>query len=282
MNIIGNDIIRHIFDFILTQDFKEYRTICTNINNIITFIYFSNVNIDMNKIENKDEFIHFINKYTLYINIINLHNMHELTTFVESSNYSKMFKSIRFDENFDDDIITRFPQELQKLEFIYKFNKKIQKNILPEGLTALILSNTFNQEIKEGDLPTSLINLRFKVYFNKQIYSNVLPPSLKKLIFSSDFNQPLLPNILPHGLIHLEFGLLFNQEIEPDILPETLEYLSFYGSFNKDLNETNIPKGLKTLRLSKRYTGTFTLTRYTKIIHNEWHDTYQKIDTLTP
>jgi hypothetical protein len=269
MNTLGSNIIEYIFSFINfenVQDMKECRIVCKSINNVITRIYFERVWINFGRIYHATIFMNFINKYKLYINAKNVINMEQLNDYTKLCTHSKMFKSIIFHNNFNNEIIINFPQGLQNLTFGWDFSQKIINNIFPESLTSLTFGYCFNMYTREPLL-------------------KFFPLNLKKLKFGGMSNIELLPNILPYGLIRLEFGeeytskcsSMFNREIKENVIPSTVEYLLFGENFNQNLNETNLPTNLKVLILSNKYFKKILLGGFNKITYNKSFDMYQKI-----
>ena len=83
-----------------------------------------------------------------------------------------------------------------------------------------------------------LDSLTFSETFNQPIKAGVLPSSLKRLTFGRRFNQPIEMNVLPQSLSHLSFGPSFYQTIQVGALPPSLKYLSFsyYGYHQNEMD----------------------------------------------
>jgi hypothetical protein len=94
-------------------------------------------------------------------------------------------------------------------------------------LTHLILSDSFDQELYQGDLPESLLEIKFGDNFNRPLRAEVLPSNLQKLILGADFNQYLNEGSLPNSITHLKFGDNFDQPITHGVLPDNLQELKF-------------------------------------------------------
>jgi hypothetical protein len=224
MNIIGNNIIEHIFKFIHIKKFKKYRLLCKNVNKAIIFMYYSTIIINLDRMLYIDEraFIDLINKNRLYINIINLRFIKQLNNYLKLCKHKKIFKSIVFH---------------------YDFNEEL-KTSLPEGLKSLEFGRSFNKKLIQEQLPNSLTILKFGYSFDQLIGIDILPIQLKVLRFGTQFRKKILINVLPYGLTYLNFDDYFNQKILPKVLPETIKYLKFGNSFLHDLNDENLPKKL--------------------------------------
>ncbi|KAN0038842.1 hypothetical protein ACTA71_001034 [Dictyostelium dimigraforme] len=111
------------------------------------------------------------------------------------------------------------------------FDGHLFKNLLPQSLKKLKLSNNFNQPIDLNSFPNQLIELEFGKNFNHPILPFVLPSSLTFLKLSDSFNQPIFLNSFPINLKTLIFGYLdskFNQIIQPNVLPHSITFLDFY------------------------------------------------------
>ncbi len=63
------------------------------------------------------------------------------------------------------------------------FNQKIEKDVLPNNLKKLYLSDNYNYELQKGDLPDELEILHIGRYYNKNINFDNLPSKLKRLVF---------------------------------------------------------------------------------------------------
>ena len=182
------------------------------------------------------------------------------------------------------------PQSLTHLEFGNSFNSPIEVGVLPQSLTHLDFGNpidiyvnsydccnydtdeehngnhnysdnfllmlndeehnSFNQEIGENVLPTSLTHLYFSYHFNKPLgnsLNNLV--NLTHLMFGCKFNQPIELGRLPPNLIHLMFDTYFNQKIEANVLPQSLTNLIFTPSskFNKPIELNVLPSNLTHL-----------------------------------
>jgi hypothetical protein len=277
MNTIGSNIIQYIFKFCQEQELKLCRGVNKNINNIVTYLYFSIITVDVSKLLNNNTyaFMNFVNKYGLYLNIKGVHGMQQLNNYVTASIHPKLFKSILFKSNFSSEIKTPFSHGIQHLKFNDGFGRKIYQGILPESLITLEFERYF-YEIKEHILPLSLTSLIIGSGYGYMLKPNILPPNLTHLEFKHWFNCEILPNALPHGLIYLNLGEQFNQKIQENILPSTIEKLIFGEQFNQDLNEKNLSANLKHLSLPKLYNATLSINGFRKITNIKSYDVYLK------
>lgn len=171
--------------------------------------------------------------------------------------YDDVKKILVFNKKFNKNLLN-IPDDVKTITFNRdyspsKFNKKIQKYILPNSLLRLTLSEKFNQIIEVDVLPQSLKHLTFGDNFNKKIKTNVLPKTLTHLEFGYDFNQIIKINVLPNTLIYLDFGHEFNQIIEKDVLAQSLVYLHLGHNFNQNINDNIIPSSLLYLNISKEF-----------------------------
>jgi len=117
----------------------------------------------------------------------------------------------------------------QKPLNVMTFNLRLNKNVLPTGLTYLEFGDMFNKPLTEEVLPEKLTRLEFGREFNQRLNKDVLPSGLTYLEFGNMFNQPLIKGVLPLSLNYLKFGTKFNQcLISQEILPKNLTYLTLY------------------------------------------------------
>ena len=153
---------------------------------------------------------------------------------------------------------------IRYLETASYFNRPIA-NILPEGVTNLILGNDFNSElfplpmtvkvldmgeefdieIKAGDLHEGLNELI--VSYNYPYKLPPLPSTLKKLRIKGDYNYELEMDTLPKGLEDLSFEYGSNQSIRLGVLPSSLRNLTFGSTYNKESIQGAIPEGVETV-----------------------------------
>lgn len=121
--------------------------------------------------------------------------------------------------------IKSFPRNLKELELGWKFNLKLEKNILPPELKKLGFGELFNQKIEK----------------------DVLPKTLEKLSFEGDkFNQKIEKNVLPLSLKHLEFAwnTKFNYVLDKEILPPKLKEIIISKSYS---HLDTIPKNISVI-----------------------------------
>ena len=172
--------------------------------------------------------------------------------------YDATKKILVFDANFNK-TLPNLPNDVKTITFdkendncVSKFNKKIQKHVLPNSLLRLIFSYKFNQIIESNVLPNTLTHLDLGYKFNQIIKESVLPQSLIYLHLGHDFNQNINDNVLPSSLMYLNISKDFNQEINVNVLPKTLLHLYLYcevihESFYEQINELSSLKYLEFL-----------------------------------
>jgi len=156
--------------------------------------------------------------------------------------------------------LIKYPKNIKQLSFDHKFNRLLDKNVLPidsmRNLTCLMFGNKFNQHL-ENLLPIdSTMNISCIVFgdrFNRPIMPNILPVNLRNLTFGNDFNQPIFLNTFPGSLEYLKFGHNFNQDIcfgeapTTRALPDNLQNLTFGHEFNRYIPPGGLPPHLKHL-----------------------------------
>lgn len=187
-------------------------------------------------------------------------------------------QKIEFTANFNQQIVPGvYPGvfyhlvNLKEIKFI-NYNQRILPNVLPEGLTSLELSSTFNNGNEPLELhvfPNSLKTLNLGAY-NQPLRIGVLPSNLKKLnmdgfnqelepgvfdgvteIKLKHYNKPIQPGIFQEGLTTLELGIFFKNGNEPlklHVFPSTLKNLDING-YNQPLDMGVLPINLNTLYL---------------------------------
>lgn len=139
-------------------------------------------------------------------------------------------------------------KNLKRLKITWSNTLFFQNIKFPPNLQTLILNHSFNDDIHQDFLPTSLKTLKFtkESSFNYPLHLQSLPSHLTTLILGDEFNQPLEVGIFPPTLTKLKFGDLFDQPIHLNVLPKSLLYLKFGLYFD---NTFSFPGGLQTLRL---------------------------------
>ncbi|KAN0053030.1 hypothetical protein ACTA71_012511 [Dictyostelium dimigraforme] len=120
------------------------------------------------------------------------------------------------------------PNSLKQLIIRSTYNYPFKCNTLPKSLKILLIwSDSFNQEIKPGDLPQSLIHLSIyssmDVGFQTQFQLNSLPQSLELLqLSSSPFHHQFIKNVLPKSLKYLALPTGYQHDIDFDDLPNLI------------------------------------------------------------
>lgn len=141
------------------------------------------------------------------------------------------------------------------------FNQQLTINSLPDSLTKLVLSDSWNHPLEPHVLPKNLTHLVFGKEFNQQIessLSNLL--LLEELEFGSGFNESIHPSSLPPNLKQLklgnnnmyETGHKYDKIIKIGSLPKTLIKFIFNHNYKKNTIELGaLPPGLECLEFGK-------------------------------
>ncbi|EFA77465.1 hypothetical protein PPL_12067 [Heterostelium album PN500] len=118
---------------------------------------------------------------------------------------------------------------------------------LPENITSLSFSSTFNQSLLPSTLPKQLKILNLKrSNFNHPIRYGMIPNTLEKLYLDSSYDQPLEPGVLPSSLKHLFY--YGNHNLKVGSLPPNLKVFEYYGDNFIIENEKGIlPMTLESL-----------------------------------
>src|SRR5579872_2119524 len=103
---------------------------------------------------------------------------------------------------------------------------------LPNSITHLSITNTFNQDIKGCHIPNSITHLSFGNAFNKDI-KGCIPNSVTHLHFGYYFNQHI-KDCIPNSVKHLKFGSFFDQDIR-NCIPSSVTFLYFGNNFNQNI-----------------------------------------------
>jgi hypothetical protein len=265
MNKIDNGSLQICLSYLSYINLDFLRQCSKYLSLIVGCKYFKYQLINIDKINNKLEFLEYVNRYKVSLlcikNVMNMVLLHlKLEGFI--------IIQIQFANHFNQ-IITKnmLPNTLKYLTFGKHFNRKIRKDTLPNGLLSLTFGNDYCHEPVRGSLPTTLQHLIFGDQFGGRIMKGILPDgllsltfgllfinpihelpsSLINLTFGENFNQPIGYNVLPLTLKKLVFGANFNQPIE-EILPESLEILVLGNDFNQPIN--SLPPRLKYLKFN--------------------------------
>lgn len=218
-----------------------------------------------------------IKLFDIAVNISNISNISLLK-------YLKNIKKIKFNNNFDNQLETSFPNTITKIKLGDHYTNEFQrfadhnifniKNLkylkfgnnfvmpidylnLGENLTILIIKGRFNQNIEKLKLPANLKKLKIKGLFNQPIENMVLPDSLTKLILGPIFSHPITKLKLPVNLKKLDLGRNFgrpnyySQPTDNFISPPLLQKL-YIGGLN---NKITINPGLKYLYIRESVTS---------------------------
>ncbi len=88
------------------------------------------------------------------------------------------------------------------------------RSMLPPNLTRLIFSDVSSQIAHAlPPFPPSITALTMSDSFNDILYPDMLPIALQTLVFGRDFNQSVGPDILPSTLTTLKFSEYFSQTV---------------------------------------------------------------------
>jgi hypothetical protein len=169
---------------------------------------------------------------------------------------------IHYCEYMDDDIDNDNINILSKKKSLY-FSKKDYYIINSENnsennicnSTFCTFSHCFNNIIKIGIIPNTIIRIVFPDNFNQILLENTIPHSVTHIKFGYHYNQPIYHNVLPNNLKELIFENNFNQEFQDKVLPDSILYLTLKSSYQYKLNKNNLPKKLKQLSISPNHIG---------------------------
>lgn len=119
----------------------------------------------------------------------------------------------------------------------------------------LKLPTSFNGNIEERGLPSTLEQLYFGYYFEKSLAFPILPRSLKILSLGVTFSRQFLPNDLPPGLTHLLFNVDsgYNEKLNRENLPSSLQFLGLGKSYNLKFRLGELPPHLEYLTFGQEY-----------------------------
>jgi hypothetical protein len=127
-----------------------------------------------------------------------------------------------------------FPDSVETL--FLETNYPLDLFIFPENLRVLSVAFHGNQDIKDLNLPDSVINLFLSGDFNQDISDFAFPKDVDILILSGDFNQDVSNVVFPESLIVMGFGDNFNQDISNITFPVRLATLFLGENFNLDMS----------------------------------------------
>jgi hypothetical protein len=139
-----------------------------------------------------------------------------------------------------------FPPSLKYLSFGI-WNRPLEIDSLPQNLQTLHFDE-YNHPLTPGILPSTIRSLSFgkKIYyhnefnnlaneFNQQLKPGVFPDSLLELSLGNNFSEKLNPWVLPKNLTKLSLGNRWNHHISKNILPSTLRDIAFGINFSEGL-----------------------------------------------
>ena len=113
--------------------------------------------------------------------------------------------------------------------------------LIMHGITHLMFSYRFNQELTLGIIPNSVTHLTFNYNFNQIIITGAIPYSVTHLTFGYCFNQNITPDNIPNSVTHLTFGYKFNKSF---IITSKYVYLKFGSQFNQTLDSIPVYNSL--------------------------------------
>lgn len=150
------------------------------------------------------------------------------------------------------------------------------------NVISVIFDDSFNEDLTDIELPTSLINITFGASFNKLIPKEILkhvkslkfgnyyclslnlPYSLENLVLGTMWNYSINDSTFSPNLKSLTLGDAFDSTIYS--LPMHLEELHFGYQFNKPLDDI-LPPNLKVLTLGTMYSEKINLPRTLEILN---------------
>ena len=188
----------------------------------------------------------------IFINIVKYINHENVIHILKNIDRDELISQIHFEELVDYNNIKELSYsdnfnniELTSYNGYIPFKKKIKDEHI--NVKYLIFDNTFNQPLKQGDIPCSVKKLTFGYDFNQPLEEGIIPYSVIDLTFGFNFNQLLKQEDIPCSVNKLTFGNNFNQPLEEGIIPSSVMDLTFQGHFNQPLKEGDIPCSVKKL-----------------------------------
>eukprot|EP00435_Cladocopium_sp_Y103_P072946 s282_g41.t2 len=185
---------------------------------------------------------------------------------------------LTFGQYFDASLVgVTLPSSLQTLTFGYHFRQSLRNVVLPCHLQSLSFGFQYDASLQDVNLPSlqqltfggsfnQNLGVQYSVFltsittFNRNLDNVILPTTLRNLTFGRKFNQSLADVNLPESLCALNFGKLFNQSLEKVALPCNLQQLAFVADscFDQSLENVILPKNLQTFSLGTAYSQNFT------------------------
>ncbi|KAK5580064.1 hypothetical protein RB653_000077 [Dictyostelium firmibasis] len=160
-------------------------------------------------------------------------------------------------------------ENLLNLEFGDSFQQDIKIGQLPNNLTNLVLSKCYQGIIENESLPKSILNNSnsiFKYKFDsdgnkKSILLsngvNSIPKYVTKLEFDNHFNQVIKYGDIPKNVTSIIFGKEFNSFIEPNSLGSSITSIEFGYRFNQPIIDNQLPiENLKTIKFGNSFNQT--------------------------
>ncbi|EFA80618.1 hypothetical protein PPL_06557 [Heterostelium album PN500] len=125
----------------------------------------------------------------------------------------------------------------------------IKYSILPENITSLSFSSSFNEPLEASQLPPHLKCLKLHLtYLEHGIRPGVLPITLESLYLSGSLVHPLEPGVLPSSLKYLSFES--DHILKVGSLPPNLEEFTF-GRIDSSRKPSRVDDGVLPLTLRK-------------------------------
>eukprot|EP01132_Coremiostelium_polycephalum_P003094 gene3094-3870_t len=148
------------------------------------------------------------------------------------------------------------PQSLTELQFYSgrqdwgNTGLKLIPGFIPNSVRKLNLGG-YHYQIRDGVIPSSVIDLDMGEEFNHPIEQNSIPFGVKTLSVGLIFQKQIFPDVLPSSITKLTFSNrnyeFFNQLFLPGVLPSTLTYLKLLGGVIPNDSSIKLPSSLRYL-----------------------------------
>ncbi|KAM9957708.1 hypothetical protein ACTFIW_012677 [Dictyostelium discoideum] len=166
--------------------------------------------------------------------------------------------------------------KLTNLEFGESFQQDIKIGQLPISLTSLVLSKHYNGIIENGALTNSILNnnnsiFKFKFDSNGNKNSiivndvNSIPKYVTTLEFDNQFNQVIHNGDIPKNVGSIIFGKEFNSFIEPFSINSNVTSIEFGYRFNQPIVDNQLPvENLTNLTFGNNFNQTIEPHQFSK------------------
>ncbi|KYQ92729.1 DUF1649 family protein [Tieghemostelium lacteum] len=182
---------------------------------------------------------------------VTFHNNEQYELYITMLFNSLNIQSIRFGRNFIDYLDFHDGWLMKNVDTIrlgFHFDQMIKPGYIPDSVVFLKFGYWFNSQIFPGALGDTIETLKFGTVFDQSL-TNILPKNLKYLRVKGKYNQPMEKGLLPPSLRTLILGENFNQPLSIEVnLPLKLTTLIVGYDFNQDFKIGDLPETLETLK----------------------------------